>query len=88
MLDGKQRKQALLGDSRKEQQYKTVKLTGKKEGLEGIRLSELSRDSASRGSPRAGGHLGALSRRRCQGSHETHPGERLQEPAHGFFQEP
>ncbi len=44
MLDGKQRKQALLGTSRKEQQYKTVKLTGKKEGLEGIRLTELSRD--------------------------------------------
>jgi hypothetical protein len=44
MLDGKQRKTALLGTSRRERQYKTVKLSGKKKGLEGIRLSELSRD--------------------------------------------
>ena len=44
MLDGKQREAALLGDGRKERAYKTVKLTGKKEGLEGIRMSELSKD--------------------------------------------
>jgi hypothetical protein len=44
MLDGKQRKMALLGKSRRERQYETVKLTGKKEGLEGIPMSELSKD--------------------------------------------
>ncbi|HIG28938.1 MAG TPA: DUF3500 domain-containing protein [Verrucomicrobiales bacterium] len=44
MLDGKQRKTALLGQGRKEQATKTVKLTGKNEDLPGIRASELSRD--------------------------------------------
>ena len=44
MMDGKQQKMALLGESRPEQGTKTVKLTGKKVGLPGIPLSELSRD--------------------------------------------
>ena len=44
MMDGKQRKIALLGRSRPEQGTKTVALTGKKEGLPGIPMSELSAD--------------------------------------------
>ena len=44
MLNGKQRKMALLGESRPEQGTKTVALTGKKEGLPGIPISELSTD--------------------------------------------
>ena len=45
MLDGKQRKVALVdGRGRKERRNQTVELTGKKTGLEGIRLSELSKD--------------------------------------------
>lgn len=44
MLDGKQRAQALLGAPRKEEGTDTVKLTGKKSGLAGIPLTELSRD--------------------------------------------
>lgn len=44
MLDGNQRKVALLGDSRREQGNKTVKLTGKAFGLPGIRMSDLSKD--------------------------------------------
>ena len=44
MLDGKQREVALLGESRKERGYNTVKLTGKAFGLPGIRMSELSKD--------------------------------------------
>jgi hypothetical protein len=44
MLDGKQRKLALLGESREEQGTDTVKLTGKKTGLPGIPMTELSRD--------------------------------------------
>ena len=43
-LDGKQRKLALLGDSREEQGTDTVRLTGRKTGLPGIPLSELSSD--------------------------------------------
>jgi uncharacterized protein DUF3500 len=44
MLDGRQRGLALLGDSREEQGTDTVKLTGKKTGLPGIPMTELSRD--------------------------------------------
>ena len=44
MLDGKQRAQALLDEPREEQGTDTVKLTGKKAGLPGIPLSDLSRD--------------------------------------------
>ena len=45
MLDGKQQKAALVeGRGRKERRSETVKLTGKKTGLDGIRLSELSHD--------------------------------------------
>jgi hypothetical protein len=44
MLDGKQRKTALLGKSRGEKGNKTVALTGKKTGLEGIRAGDLSAD--------------------------------------------
>jgi hypothetical protein len=44
MLDGKQRKTALLGKSRGENKGKTVELTGKTEGLDGIRVAELSGD--------------------------------------------
>lgn len=43
-LDGKQRTQALLGNARDEAGTKTVKLTGKKAGLDGIRMTELSAD--------------------------------------------
>jgi hypothetical protein len=44
MLDGKQRALALLGEARREQATDTVKLTGKKSGLPGIPMTELSRD--------------------------------------------
>ncbi len=44
MLDGKQRKFALLGDGREEKGTDTVKLTGKTRDLPGIPLTELSRD--------------------------------------------
>jgi hypothetical protein len=44
MLDGKQRDLALLGTSRGEHGTDTVALTGKKHGLPGIPVSELSRD--------------------------------------------
>jgi hypothetical protein len=43
-LDGKQREAALLGKSRQERGNFTVELTGKKSGLEGIRMSDLSSD--------------------------------------------
>jgi len=44
MLDGKQRQQALCQQSRGEHGRKTVQLTGKKRGLEGIRVGELAND--------------------------------------------
>ncbi len=44
MLDGKQRKLALLGTAREERGTETVRLTGKKEGLPGIPVSELTPD--------------------------------------------
>lgn len=44
MLDGKQRKLALLEEGRAEKGTETVKLTGKKSGLPGIPLTELSGD--------------------------------------------
>jgi hypothetical protein len=44
MMDGKQRKQALLDFSRNERGKETVKLTGKTEGLEGIRMTDLTFD--------------------------------------------
>src|SRR5688572_15556620 len=44
MLDGKQRKLALLGEAREEEGTDTVKLTGKKVGLPGIPMTELARD--------------------------------------------
>jgi hypothetical protein len=44
MLDGRQRKLALLHEGRAEQGTDTIKLTGKKTGLPGIRMTELSRD--------------------------------------------
>jgi hypothetical protein len=44
MLDGKQRQIALLGTGREENGTDTVKLTGKKAGLPGIPLTELSLD--------------------------------------------
>jgi hypothetical protein len=43
-LDGKQRKLALLDKARPERKEQTIKLTGKKTGLEGIPLTELARD--------------------------------------------
>ena len=43
-LDSKQRKQALLGDSRGEHGNDTVKLSGKPTGLAGIPVSELTSD--------------------------------------------
>ena len=43
-LDGKQRKAALLGKSRGEHGTNTVKLTGKKEGLPGLRTADMSKD--------------------------------------------
>ncbi|MDG2214439.1 MAG: DUF3500 domain-containing protein [Verrucomicrobiota bacterium] len=43
-LDGKQRKTALLGKSRGEHGAKTVKLTGKKAGLPGLRAADMSKD--------------------------------------------
>lgn len=44
MLNGKQREMALLGEAREEQGTATVKLTGKKTGLPGIPMTELTRD--------------------------------------------
>ncbi len=44
MLDGKQRKAALLGKSRGEHGNKTVELSGKKAGLDGIRVADLTGD--------------------------------------------
>ncbi len=44
MLDGKQREKALLGRGRGERGNSTVELTGKKEGLPGIRAGDLSAD--------------------------------------------
>jgi len=44
MMDGKQRDQALMEWSRDEQGKKTVALTGKNEGLDGIRMTDLSSD--------------------------------------------
>jgi hypothetical protein len=44
MLDGRQRKLALLGEARAEKGTDTVKLTGRKAGLPGIPVRELSRD--------------------------------------------
>ena len=44
MLDGKQRKLALLDEGRAEKGTATVKLTGKKTGLPGIPVGSLSRD--------------------------------------------
>jgi len=43
-LDGKQRKVALLGKSRGEKGTSTVKLTGKTEGLPGLRTADMSKD--------------------------------------------
>jgi len=43
-LDGKQQKLALLDAGRKEQGTKTVELTGKKQGLPGIPMGELTKD--------------------------------------------
>ncbi|MCP4848542.1 MAG: DUF3500 domain-containing protein [Verrucomicrobiaceae bacterium] len=44
MLNGKQRKIALLDEARDEEATKTVELTGKKQGLEGIPMTELTPD--------------------------------------------
>ncbi len=44
MLDGKQREQALAEKGRAERGRKTVELTGKAKGLEGIRVGDLSKD--------------------------------------------
>ena len=44
MLDGKQREAALLGKSRGERGKKTVELSGKKTGLDGIRVGDLKDD--------------------------------------------
>ncbi len=44
MLDGKQRDVALLDEPREEKGTATVKLTGKKRGLPGIPVADLSRD--------------------------------------------
>ena len=43
-LDGKQRKMALVERARPERKEQTIKLTGKKSGLDGIPLTELARD--------------------------------------------
>ena len=44
MLNGRQREMALLGEGREEKGTDTVKLTGKKTGLPGIPMTELTRD--------------------------------------------
>jgi hypothetical protein len=44
MLDGKQRKQALCNTSRGEHGNKTIELTGRNAGLDGIRVGDLSGD--------------------------------------------
>ncbi|MCH8745876.1 MAG: P-loop NTPase, partial [Chloroflexi bacterium] len=44
MLDGKQRAKALMDTGRKEQKSKTVELTGKTTGLDGLSVSDMSAD--------------------------------------------
>lgn len=44
MLDGKQREIAMAEEGREERGRKTVELTGKTEGLDGIRVGDLSKD--------------------------------------------
>ena len=44
MLDGKQREKALLDKAREEEGNKTVNLTGKATGIEGIQMTDLSAD--------------------------------------------
>jgi hypothetical protein len=44
MLDGKQREKALCARGREESGEETVKLSGKKEGLEGLRVGEMTKD--------------------------------------------
>ncbi len=44
MLDGRQREAALLGKSRGEKGNKTIELSGKKMGLDGIRVGDMSGD--------------------------------------------
>ena len=48
MLDGKQRAKALKGDSRGERGAKTVELSGKKEGLEGVPAWEMTSDQRNK----------------------------------------
>jgi hypothetical protein len=48
MLDGRQRKLALIDECRDEEATKTVELTGRKNGLEGIPLTELTADQKSK----------------------------------------
>ena len=48
MLNGKQRKLALIDECRDEEGTDTVKLTGKKKGLEGIPMTELTADQKSK----------------------------------------
>ena len=48
MLDGRQRKLALIDECRDEEATKTVELTGRKKGLEGIPLTELTADQKSK----------------------------------------
>ncbi len=43
-LDGKQREKALIARGKPERQTETVKLSGKKEGLEGLSLAEMTAD--------------------------------------------
>ena len=47
MLDGKQRQIALLENGRRERGTETVRLTGKTEGLDGIKVAALSLDQAN-----------------------------------------
>jgi hypothetical protein len=44
MLDGKQRERALVDKGREEAANETVKLSGKKDGLEGLRVGDMTKD--------------------------------------------
>ena len=80
MLDGKQRKAALLGKSRGEHGNKTVELTGKKEGLDGIRVADLSADQKDHVRKVIGDLLAPFRKNDVGRSHEIRRGQRLRQP--------
>ena len=72
MLDGKQRKIALIGKPRKEEGAKTVRLTGKTRELPGIPIAGLSDDQKEHVRKVFADVLAAVPKKRCRGIVETH----------------